>query len=90
MAGGAHGFHALKRNPNIDRYALMRDSVSQSFKFNSRNTRNSLIILGLIPFSLFYIAVTDSHKWDWAGKRKGESLYKYPKKTEGLSPESEE
>lgn len=79
MAGGHDGFHALKKNPNIDRYAAMRDSVAQTFKFTPRNARNSFIILGLVPFSLLYISVVDAHKWDIAGKRRGESLLKYPK-----------
>ncbi|KAG0148713.1 hypothetical protein CROQUDRAFT_89984 [Cronartium quercuum f. sp. fusiforme G11] len=73
-----NGFHALRHNPNIDKYGLMRDEVIQSFKFNKRNTRNTFIILGLIPISFFYIAVIDSHKWEIRGKRRGESLYKYP------------
>lgn len=50
----------IKENPHIKRYALMRDEVVQSFRFNARHTRNTFIILGVIPFGLAYIAVTDS------------------------------
>ncbi|KAI7945541.1 hypothetical protein MJO29_011929 [Puccinia striiformis f. sp. tritici] len=82
MGGGHGGFQALKKNPNIDRYASMRDTVVGTFKFTPRTARNTCIILGLVPFGFLYIAVIDANKWDLAGKRKNDSLYKYPKTEE--------
>ncbi|CAH7670796.1 hypothetical protein BY996DRAFT_2508565 [Phakopsora pachyrhizi] len=76
------------RNPNIDRYALMRDEVMGTFKFTPRSFRNTFIILGLVPLSLYYLAEFDINRWDLAGKKKGESLLKYPKK-EDLAQKSE-
>ncbi|KAH9810230.1 hypothetical protein DFH28DRAFT_504214 [Melampsora americana] len=76
--GNPNEFHALHHNKNIDRFSLMRDEVVKSFKFNGRHTRNTFLILGLIPLGFMYIAVTDSHKWDLRGKRRDESLLKYP------------
>ncbi|KAA1092579.1 hypothetical protein PGT21_007746 [Puccinia graminis f. sp. tritici] len=78
--GGSHtGFQALKKNPHVDRYAAMRDGVMRTFEFTPRNARNTFLILGLIPFGLLYIGVVDSNKWELAGKRKDDSLYKYPR-----------
>ncbi|WAQ90475.1 hypothetical protein PtA15_12A465 [Puccinia triticina] len=66
------------KNVHVDRYAAMRDGVMKTYEWTPRNARNTLLILGLIPFGLLYIGVVDSNKWDLAGKRKDESLYKYP------------
>lgn len=82
MGGDHGGFHALKKNVHIDRYAKMRDQVMTTFKFTPRTARNTFLILGLVPFGFLYIGVVDSNKWDLAGKRRNESLYKYPRAEE--------
>ncbi|PLW24387.1 hypothetical protein PCASD_04744 [Puccinia coronata f. sp. avenae] len=78
MGGSHHGFQALKKNVHIDRYAGMRDQVMTTFKYTPRTARNTFLILGMVPLGLLYISVIDANKWDLAGKRKNESLYKYP------------
>ncbi|KIM80907.1 hypothetical protein PILCRDRAFT_9322 [Piloderma croceum F 1598] len=70
MAG--HGY--VKQDPAIENWNNMRENAYQRFRFTSRTTRVVLISCILIPGALLYFSNATHMRWDWTGKRKGESL----------------
>jgi len=65
---------SVKPDPAIERWNIMREDVYKHFKWTRRTTRTGMIGMVLVPAAVYALcAVTDS-KYDWRGKRKGESL----------------
>ncbi|KAG8941774.1 hypothetical protein FRC04_004091 [Tulasnella sp. 424] len=86
MAGG-HG--ALKTDPALERWNLMRENVYMHFKFTPSVTRKVLFWAGVVPVAAFYMAANQDYKWDWAGKTKNESLYRVPSPSSTTATEEE-
>ncbi|KAF8527052.1 hypothetical protein JB92DRAFT_3107844 [Gautieria morchelliformis] len=76
MAGEGH--HALKHDPAIERWYQMRENMYKDFRFTRSATRTSLILMVVIPGMLGWYASRQDLKWNWVGKRKGESLLRQP------------
>ncbi|KAH9923995.1 uncharacterized protein BXZ73DRAFT_103726 [Epithele typhae] len=70
MAG--HGY--TKTDPAVDRWNVMREAVYQNFRWNKRTARQAIFGMVLFPAAVYALAYNQHNKWDWAGKRKGESL----------------
>jgi len=72
----AHGY--VKKDPAIERWNLMREDVYKHFRFTSRASWISLTGLVFVPGALLWLSAQQDLKWNWVGKRKGESLYTTP------------
>ncbi|KDQ18119.1 hypothetical protein BOTBODRAFT_29445 [Botryobasidium botryosum FD-172 SS1] len=76
MAGG---HQTLKHDPAIERWYLMRENVYQHFKLTPVVTRK-VVAWGLAaPLLCGLLAWKADLRWDWAVKKKGESLLAKPK-----------
>ncbi|KAG9013020.1 hypothetical protein FRB94_004413 [Tulasnella sp. JGI-2019a] len=74
---GDHG--ALKPDPALERWNLMREDVYKHFKFTPSVTRKVILWAAIVPVTAWAIASQQDYKWDWAGKGKTESLYRTPR-----------
>ncbi|KAI0781295.1 hypothetical protein BD413DRAFT_660261 [Trametes elegans] len=75
MAGhGAYSFCGFlpTTDPAVERWNTMREAVYKNFRFNSRTARQSIVGMLVVPGAM--LALAWQQDWDWAGKRKGESL----------------
>ncbi|OJT04078.1 hypothetical protein TRAPUB_5230 [Trametes pubescens] len=61
-------------DPAVERWNTMREAVYKNFRFNTRTARQSILGMLVFPAAIFTIAYSQDVKWDWVGKRKGESL----------------
>ncbi|THG92971.1 hypothetical protein EW026_g8123 [Hermanssonia centrifuga] len=69
----------LKRDPAIDSFSLLRSSYYQRFRFTPKLAVTSIIGMIAVPAAVYYIAENQDRKWDWKGRKKGESLRAEPK-----------
>ncbi|KAI0287932.1 hypothetical protein BC826DRAFT_1041686 [Russula brevipes] len=74
MAG--HGY--VNTDPAVDRWNRMREDVYKHFRFTSRASWISFTGMVLVPGALIYLSAQQDRKWNWSGKRKGESLLSHP------------
>jgi len=70
--GTGHGY--VKQDPAIEKWNNMREDAYQRFRFTPRTTRVAIIGFILVPGALLYYCNQTHTRWDWTGKRKGESL----------------
>ncbi|KZV80722.1 hypothetical protein EXIGLDRAFT_406555 [Exidia glandulosa HHB12029] len=70
MAGG----HGQKTDPAIERWAYMRENVYKHFQFTPTAVKRVVALGIVVPTLCYMIAADQSYKWDWRGKRKGDSL----------------
>ncbi|OCH95237.1 hypothetical protein OBBRIDRAFT_745853 [Obba rivulosa] len=73
---GGHGF--VRIDPAIERWIQMRGDTYKHFRWTPRTTLIGIYGLILFPGLIYTIASTEYIKWDWVGKRKGESLLRNP------------
>ncbi|TFK55300.1 hypothetical protein OE88DRAFT_1805666 [Heliocybe sulcata] len=71
MAGGSP---LVKYDPAIERWNAMRENAYQHFRFTPRNTIISLLGMVIVPGTILYVASQTDERWNWNGKRRGESL----------------
>ncbi|KZT28607.1 hypothetical protein NEOLEDRAFT_1175902 [Neolentinus lepideus HHB14362 ss-1] len=71
MAGG---HQMVKHDPAIERWNAMRENAYKYFRFTPRNTFIGIVGVVIVPGTLLYIASQTDNKWNFNGKRKGESL----------------
>ncbi|KAJ1310136.1 hypothetical protein OPQ81_006881 [Rhizoctonia solani] len=76
---GDHG--TLKIDPAIERWGAMRDNLWKGFRMTPYAAPRVTLWLGVVPLALGALATVLDTKIQWAGKRKGESLF-------GESPEA--
>ncbi|TDL27197.1 hypothetical protein BD410DRAFT_739927 [Rickenella mellea] len=62
--------------------ALQREDVYKKFRWTTRTTRTAFWGLIFVPGVLYYYSSREDHKWNWTGKRKGESLLARPDSTD--------
>ncbi|KAL7419761.1 hypothetical protein Q5752_005677 [Cryptotrichosporon argae] len=75
MAGDGHHGHAPVRfDPALERWSQMRENVYQHFTFTRRATRHVMLWGLVFPAAIAGVAMAYDDKFDWAGKRRGESL----------------
>ena len=70
--GGTPWLHA---DPAVERWANMRENTHQYFRFNRRTTRLAMVWLVAVPVALYYSAVYWENRWDFFGKKDGDSIY---------------
>ncbi|ORX94054.1 hypothetical protein K493DRAFT_261802 [Basidiobolus meristosporus CBS 931.73] len=68
MAG--HNDHSLIHDPAIDRWATMRETTYQHFRWTRRTVSLSVLYLVAIPVGLTYLAYK-THDKDFEGKGNG-------------------
>ncbi|TFK42870.1 hypothetical protein BDQ12DRAFT_676922 [Crucibulum laeve] len=68
------GHGPVKIDPAIERFNRMREEAYMNFKWTQRTSRTALWGFIIIPGALFYFANNYHLRWNWVGKRRGESL----------------
>ncbi|EPQ58482.1 hypothetical protein GLOTRDRAFT_126980 [Gloeophyllum trabeum ATCC 11539] len=71
MAGG---HEMVKHDPAIEKWNSMRENAYKHFRFTPRNTFIALVGVVIVPGAVLYLASQTDNKWNFNGKRKGESL----------------
>ncbi|KIK08132.1 hypothetical protein K443DRAFT_128503 [Laccaria amethystina LaAM-08-1] len=52
----------------------MRESAYLNFRWTRRTTRTAIYGFIIVPALLYYITDLTNQRWNWNGKRKGQSL----------------
>ncbi|KAI0073404.1 hypothetical protein K474DRAFT_1710738 [Panus rudis PR-1116 ss-1] len=68
----------MRKDPAIERWNTMREDVYKYFRWTPRTTITAVIGLGVVPGLIYYLASKEDYKWNWHGKRKGETLLASP------------
>ncbi|KAJ3519900.1 hypothetical protein NM688_g9237 [Phlebia brevispora] len=64
----------LQHDHAIDRFNDLRANYYRYFRFNSRFAAVAISSLIVIPGICLYTFADQHDKWDWRGKKRGESL----------------
>ncbi|GAA99929.1 uncharacterized protein L969DRAFT_102346 [Mixia osmundae IAM 14324] len=78
MAGGHGGYDPIHRDPGLEAWTRMKNSVYTTFKFTPRTTKLTLFWGIFVPCLTYSMAVTNANVYDWAGKRRDEGLLRIP------------
>ncbi|KAF8710414.1 Nadh ubiquinone oxidoreductase, partial [Rhizoctonia solani] len=70
---GDHG--TIKIDPAIERWGAMRDNLWKGFRMTPYAAPRVILWLGAVPLGLLALSGGLDTKIQWAGKRKGESLF---------------
>ncbi|KAJ7667233.1 hypothetical protein B0H14DRAFT_3074034 [Mycena olivaceomarginata] len=68
--------HVKVQDAAIERQSLMREEQFKHFRWTNRTVRSTFWGLLIIPVGLYLTIHATQNKWDWTGKRKGQSLDK--------------
>ncbi|AOW06734.1 NUVM protein [Yarrowia lipolytica] len=72
--GGWDAPHALHNDGAIDRYAHWRTFYQERFKYTRATGKSTLIFLVAFPALIGYVAYQSEGLFEFAGKRRGESV----------------
>jgi len=88
-AAAAHAHeHAptLLKDPAIERWYTMRESIHQGFRFTRYNTPAILFYAVAVPVGMYYLASATQNRWNFAGALRGDSLSKEQQKLDKAAP----
>ncbi|KAF8326099.1 uncharacterized protein EI90DRAFT_3128234 [Cantharellus anzutake] len=68
----------LRTDPAIERWVSMRENVYQHFRFTPVKTRQVVGLMVIVPAFCGLLAYATDNKFDWAGKKKNDSLLRTP------------
>ncbi|KAF7304754.1 hypothetical protein MKEN_01189500 [Mycena kentingensis (nom. inval.)] len=68
--------HPKIRDAGIERQSRMREDQYKYFRWTQRTVRSTLVGAAIIPVGLYLAISASTNKWDWTGKKRGESLAK--------------
>ncbi|KAJ7063059.1 hypothetical protein C8F01DRAFT_1250646 [Mycena amicta] len=68
--------HVKVQDVAIERQSLMREEQFKHFRWTQRTLRTTFWGAIIIPFGLYLVINASTNKWDWSGKRQGQSLSK--------------
>ncbi|PVG02695.1 hypothetical protein CPB86DRAFT_772475 [Serendipita vermifera] len=75
--GGGH--HTIKHDPAIERWYNMREDIYKNFRFTPYAARRVLLWGVAVPAVTVYVLYDHMFKWDFRGKKHGESLERKPR-----------
>ncbi|KIK31341.1 hypothetical protein PISMIDRAFT_670382 [Pisolithus microcarpus 441] len=64
----------VQLDPAIERWNRMREDAYKHFRFTRRTSLITFTGCVLIPSVIYYVASETQYKFNWTGKRKGDSL----------------